>query len=508
MLLPGSESEPLLRSTIELQRCGNKIRELMRPKRARLFSSEDAQTGSSDFLDDGGAFGSRDSAPVRPRLCSERGFALGLCDLEELDDLLSEPPGQRRGARCAKLCTQLQFFTRLTSEQAAALFNLGSFLTHRAGEFVYRRGDPLGQVYVVLSGSVAMEQPCEEIGGRSVFVKTLFDGKAFGDTYNAGENGKVLGSRRLGSAIAQEDCRLLRMTTEEYLTTCTCDRQSSCSLLELVGFFSACSQHQIAVLAALMEHRIHEQRQVLVNVGDNPNVFRILSKGQCSLRARTADDRWLPFRKLTVGVCFGHGALVGEDGICGYSASNSIKVEAMQVELYAMSRASLLDTLPDWVFESVIAKVEAVQKDDPIAENPSKALALDAAWRLEKSRILAEERRCLGTRGSRCLGPGGGSTAQVPVMRRSASAPWLPGPARPPSRPRSAGLVRRPRSSQLAAGAAEAQRTASAAAVRKDINKIMDELSLRVLADKDKNKLWRRETGFYILDPALAMLAP
>jgi len=320
----------------------------------------------------------------------EKSPFLDSVSLKELTDLLAEPLGSRDGPRCAELCADLHVFTQLSEEQAAELLQVGNVCQPRPGELIYHAGDPTGHVYIILCGSVTMEQSLDELNGFKAFVQTVFDGRAFGDTFQQGEEG----GRRVSAAISQESSLILKLNTEEYLRVVSVERTNSHALLELLPFLAPCSTHHIALLADFLEFSTASHGDSLIRLGERPTELVIVAKGSCQLLARNATDKWVMVRELGVGSCFGHGALLHDDNPCPYVAKNAVVVDSWEAEFYSLSRDVLSDVLPGFILDKVVRRLERCYKSDPLLESSEQVVNQDHNWQLEKMRILKKELRC------------------------------------------------------------------------------------------------------------------
>lgn len=95
-------------------------------------------------------------------------------------------------------------FAKVPTEQLAFLAAITEEVTVSAGDSLYRKGDASDALYLVLEGSVRLHREDEEIavaGPKEAFgTWALFDDEP-----------------RVVSATAVEDCRLLRVDSDEFI---------------------------------------------------------------------------------------------------------------------------------------------------------------------------------------------------------------------------------------------------------------------------------------------------
>jgi CRP-like cAMP-binding protein len=96
-----------------------------------------------------------------------------------------------------------EIFSFLRPDQISALSDAADKTFGRAGEIVYRRGDPATHVYVVLNGSVALRLPGK--GGVNLLVDELRPGSAFGSCVSFAMDNYTL------NAQCTDDSELLRI---------------------------------------------------------------------------------------------------------------------------------------------------------------------------------------------------------------------------------------------------------------------------------------------------------
>jgi len=80
---------------------------------------------------------------------------------------------------------------------------VGMVMDYRAGDFVYREGDPPRYMYVVLKGAV-------ELSSKDKLIETIREGKAFGML------GLVDEKPRTSTARAKEDCELALLDQKKF----------------------------------------------------------------------------------------------------------------------------------------------------------------------------------------------------------------------------------------------------------------------------------------------------
>eukprot|EP00929_Paragymnodinium_shiwhaense_P078477 TRINITY_DN40695_c0_g1_i1.p1 TRINITY_DN40695_c0_g1~~TRINITY_DN40695_c0_g1_i1.p1 ORF type:complete len:556 (+),score=121.21 TRINITY_DN40695_c0_g1_i1:150-1817(+) len=337
-----------------------------------------------------------------------------------------------------QLCKPFQFFSRLTMEQALAVIRASRLMKVRAGQFIEREGDPFGHIHVVLSGSVAVQERSVEMGGRQAFVRMIFDGRAFGDGWNMGEDSKDASKGRKATYSAQEDCLLLRVATADYRAAMSIVLAGGASendfgrLLATQPFLEVCEPLEIEVLARLLETKVFIYGQEVVCHGERPRACYILSQGHCRLRSPNG----VAVGDLQPGRCLGIGSLGNRYGFCMYESEVSVVVETSSATFRILS-IKALNMLPDVAQGRIQDKVSEIEEEDPIRKDGRDVIRQDEEWQRQKRAIVAEESRCSvrgGVPRGVPRGRGGGRPASAGSL--GAHQAWRPAGGTPSVRER------------------------------------------------------------------------
>ena len=91
------------------------------------------------------------------------------------------PSSSVEGSRVHKreVLAQGSIFSELEAETLDKVVEVVRTVRHSEGQTVFRRGDPGGQLFCIVSGSVKVESECDD--GRRVLVNILRSGEVFGE---------------------------------------------------------------------------------------------------------------------------------------------------------------------------------------------------------------------------------------------------------------------------------------------------------------------------------------
>ncbi|CAJ1359649.1 unnamed protein product, partial [Effrenium voratum] len=347
--------------------------------------------------------------------------ALGAAQLFELQRLLGEGSRGAGSERLAEILANLHFFKRLTQEQTIALVSKAQLVEVEAGGIIYRDGDLLGHLYVVLCGSVAIDRAVEKAGYRRCFVSSYFDGRSFGDGWDRA--GLPV---RCTTAVAQEKSLLLRLESGHYREVMREGEAytDQTAKLRSVPFLKDCSSHELEALLPMLESCSYHHGFIILEMGQKPNVCHILWDGRCQLLSGG-----LEVKELLPGAFFGLSSL-----ITPCEAELQVAVSSMSADFYLLKRKSLAP-LPDLVQEHILESAQSLlqAKQDPIQNDGKEVVRRDMIWRKRKQKSLAEVNRTSS-----------GAAKRAQQMRVSASGGlWRPPGVRPTlQRPASAVCLR------------------------------------------------------------------
>ena len=123
-------------------------------------------------------------------------------------DLRSHVP-----ANVESLLQDLPFFHDLSYEELHAVASIGNFHSVRAGETIFKQGDPGDALYVLITGGVQIFLLGEK--NERIELARLTDGAYFGDL------ALIDGQQRSAGAVAMEDCEFFLVGRTEFLRLMT-----------------------------------------------------------------------------------------------------------------------------------------------------------------------------------------------------------------------------------------------------------------------------------------------
>lgn len=109
-----------------------------------------------------------------------------------------------------------QLFSGIAEEEIAAMLGcLGTRVRkYKKGEYVFRQGDPIGDITVLASGCLHIQRD-DYWGSRSI-INVVMPGEMFGEAFAARNGGTIL-----NDVAAVEDAEVLFFDVNRVLTTCS-----------------------------------------------------------------------------------------------------------------------------------------------------------------------------------------------------------------------------------------------------------------------------------------------
>ncbi len=109
-----------------------------------------------------------------------------------------------------------QLFAGIAEEEIAAMLGcLGTRVRrYQKGEYVFRQGDPVGDITVLASGCLHIQKD-DYWGSRSI-INVVMPGEMFGEAFAAPKSGVIL-----NDVVAVEDAQVLFFDVNRVLTSCS-----------------------------------------------------------------------------------------------------------------------------------------------------------------------------------------------------------------------------------------------------------------------------------------------
>lgn len=138
-------------------------------------------------------------------------------------------------------------------------------------------------MYVIIQGSITIEKNSSDFGGLTAVVGSLYDGDQFGEVALLSSANEI----RTASCLAAEDCTLLGITRDNYLSIVYNNIDNSISekveFLSKIPLFACEATHMLVPLASNLTPITYGINETILAQGARPEGLYIILKGQCVL---------------------------------------------------------------------------------------------------------------------------------------------------------------------------------------------------------------------------------
>lgn len=307
------------------------------------------------------------------------------------------------GYQLANVCKKLPFFRQLNTKSASGLFAHGTIKILGAREVVYRQGEQVGKVYVILSGSVDVrmfdEDPVQnplrpddiDNSARvsrdefpSVVFNSLYDGQVFGEPQGVGGvdsmqcSCDVVVERRPTTIVTKERCVLLEISAAVYLAAIGAEirkdrsraHQHTVNILCNTQLLENVPANRIAPLAAHLETFSYRYGEAALSPGERPRGLYVIASGLCQVNLPSKNAKYpqpIELQNLMSGAWFGAGAVIDTNGICPYVSAVEIVVISAEAKFLVLTRPALM-VCSTQLKQTIQACLEKAQREgkDPI----------------------------------------------------------------------------------------------------------------------------------------------
>jgi CRP-like cAMP-binding protein len=213
-----------------------------------------------------------------------------LVGLEHLKLILLIPPKDRSPQQLQTLADStkhIKFFAELSASEGIeahrqCVQNM-SYLSIKAGQFLFNAGEEGGCFYIILSGSVAVLAPYRRKEGKVDFnLLTVLRG---GDSF--GELALISNKPRAASILAREPTSLAVLERSDYLRLLSKIQDARLTakvdLLQHHPAFRHWTRQSLQKLSYFFKLHIYKRKQVLLQAGQTVNVVFLIQSGDFQL---------------------------------------------------------------------------------------------------------------------------------------------------------------------------------------------------------------------------------
>jgi CRP-like cAMP-binding protein/tetratricopeptide (TPR) repeat protein len=187
------------------------------------------------------------------------------------------------------LLSPLKFFTRFQKEVRAQLLAISEYRYSVPGETIFTQGEAGTIMYVLLHGSVLVQQSSTDLGDVPLTISTLYDGDSFGELSLFQMQGERGSTARAVTCVAGEACDLLEIPKLCFhniiMQQVETAIEAKINFLLSLSIFAGVERVNLVPLVTNLEPVKFQFDEILVNKGEKPKGMHILVSGICKVYA-------------------------------------------------------------------------------------------------------------------------------------------------------------------------------------------------------------------------------
>ena len=290
--------------------------------------------------------------------------------LEHLKLILLIPSKDRSPAQLQTLVDStkhIKFFTELmTSEGLDAhrqCVQTMSYLSIKAGQFLFHAGEEGGCFYIILSGSVAVLAPFRKKEGKVDFnLLTVLRG---GDSF--GELALISNKPRAASILARESTSLAVLERSDYLRLLSKIQDArltaKADLLQHHPAFRLWTRQSLQKLSYFFKLRLYQRKQVLFQAGQAANEVYLIQSGDFQL-LKSVPNGGSESTKHAEVTLISTGEMIGDQEALGNSVyAYTCVCASTQGEVLSISREDFLQRVVNDDSRGCLQGLNAVKEE-------------------------------------------------------------------------------------------------------------------------------------------------
>ncbi|CAG9331392.1 unnamed protein product [Blepharisma stoltei] len=287
-------------------------------------------------------------------------YCLSLQCVEFLVKELEKPGNERDIETMYALTKHLKFFIQYKADIVKQMLRVGKYEFYNKGQMIFREGDVGRCLYVVLRGSIAVQQEPNRNGELPFIVNSRYDGEVIGEYAIVRGNINTANDKRTASCLAGETCHLIKITADDYMQAVRANIDIESKILNFLcslGPFEHIPPIDLALLANTLNKESYGLDQVVLPANTVPRGMFIVYQGRVKITypakiAQYSQSRNKIWYKMSMkefqlprGSFFGQRVLAGDRTPARYSVVSA----SAQTSILAITphEFSLLFTFKD-----------------------------------------------------------------------------------------------------------------------------------------------------------------
>lgn len=197
-----------------------------------------------------------------------------------IEKLIKSLSGEKDLELAYKVVKRLKFFQQYTEEICLKLLGVSQYVYYEQGQIIFREGDFADSIYVILEGSVSVQQ---EYKGMSFVVNSRYDGETIGEYAIARGSVDINEAKRSATCFAGETTHMLKIVSEKYAEVMNSQNENESELLKFLKqiiFFEHIPPVDLAYLANSLHPRKYFFEHEVLGLGEIPKGLYIIMQGR------------------------------------------------------------------------------------------------------------------------------------------------------------------------------------------------------------------------------------
>ncbi|OMJ68651.1 hypothetical protein SteCoe_33844 [Stentor coeruleus] len=223
-----------------------------------------------------------------------------------IEKLIKSLSGEKDLELAYKIVKRLKFFQQYTEKVCLMLLDVSEYIYFQQGQIIFREGDFADGIYVILEGSVSVQQ---EYKGMSFVVNSRYDGETIGEYAIARGSVDINEAKRSATCIAGEKTHMLKIISEKYAEVMNSQNDNESELLKFlkkIVFFEHIPPVDLAYLANTLHPQKYFFEHEVLGFGEIPKGLYIIMQGRLKAIYKKKEI------ELPPKYFFGQKILVGE----------------------------------------------------------------------------------------------------------------------------------------------------------------------------------------------------
>ncbi|CAG9312802.1 unnamed protein product [Blepharisma stoltei] len=213
-------------------------------------------------------------------------YSLSLQCVDFLVEELQKPGFDRDVDTMYDLTRHLKFFIQYKADIVKQMLRVANYEFYNKGQMIFKEGDVGRCLYVVLRGSIAVQQEPIRLGEMPYIVNSRYDGEVIGEYAIVRGNINNANDKRTASCFSGEKCHLIKITAEDYMKSVRANIDVGSKILTFLcglGPFEHIPSIDLALLANTLNKVSYGLEEPVLEANSIPKGMFIVYQGRVKI---------------------------------------------------------------------------------------------------------------------------------------------------------------------------------------------------------------------------------